>query len=124
MPSIRQEEKTVVTIGVRTLPSWITLIKEYIEHGNIPPNSSEETFVNMSNSGYTIIGGNLYKIGLSTLMLRCLEKDEGSYALIEVHIGIIGKYMGFAALAKKLLIAGYVWWTMAREAQDYVKKCN
>ena len=78
-----------MTIGVTTSPSWITTIKEYIEHGSIPMDPSEATLMKKRVSGYTIIGGTLFKRGLSTPLLICLEKEEVDYALLEVHRKIV-----------------------------------
>lgn len=57
--------------------------------------------------------GILYKMGLSTPFLRCLEKAEADYALLEIHEGIVWKNLGASMLTKKVLRAGYFWPTMA-----------
>lgn len=38
-------------------------------------------------SKYTMVVGKLYKMGRSTLMLRCLGKNEIAIVLMEVHTG-------------------------------------
>lgn len=43
-------------IGGTTYPSWITLIKEYIKHENLP---SEATLVKKMAIRYTIVGETL-----------------------------------------------------------------
>lgn len=76
-------KKSLMTIGITTSPSWITPIKEYIEHSNLPSDPSEATLAKKRANKYTIVRGTLYKICISTHLIRCLRKEEASYALIE-----------------------------------------
>lgn len=89
MPNIRSMGKDVMIIDVPTSPSWITLIKEYIEHKNLPTYLYKATLVKKMTNRYTIIRGTLYKRGLYIPLLRCLEKAEASYTLLEIHECII-----------------------------------
>lgn len=52
-----------------------------------------------------MVGGTLYKRGLSTPLLRYLWKAEDDYTLLKVHEGIVGKHPGARALTKKVLRA-------------------
>lgn len=90
-----------MTISKPTCPSWITLIKENIKHGNFPADPSEATLVKKISSEYKIFRGIFYKRGLSIPFLRCLEKTEASYALIEMHKRIIRHDPKASTLAKK-----------------------
>lgn len=54
-PSIRLEEKFMMTIDGKTYPSWITLINKYIEYRNLPSYSSEDTLIKKKSSGNMIV---------------------------------------------------------------------
>ena len=56
---------------------------------------------------YTIIGGELYKRGLSQLILKCLTLARISYVLEEVQDGSCGYHLKRKALALKVLRAGH-----------------
>lgn len=73
---------------------------------------SKVTMVKRKSSEYTIVGGYLYKRGISSPLLKCLRKEEAAYILLEVHKGIIGQHLGVRALAKKILREEYLWPTM------------
>lgn len=74
-------------IGGSTSPSCINPIKEFIEHGTLPPNPSEVVLIKKRSSGYTIVRGTPYNKGLSIPLLRYLEKAENNYAFLKVQKG-------------------------------------
>ena len=82
--------KTIMKICGPTSPSYITPIKDFIEHGSLPPDPSEVVLIKKRSSGYTIVGGTPYNKGLSTPLLRYLEKAENNYAFLKVHKGLSG----------------------------------
>lgn len=101
MQSIRPVGKAIMNIYEPTSLSWITLIKKYIEHENLPPDPSKATLVKKGASEYTIVQGTMYKRGLFTPLLRCLNKIVANYAFLKVHEGIVWKHLRAATLAKK-----------------------
>lgn len=52
---------------------------------------------------------------MSTSLLKCLGKDEVPYVLLELHEGIVGKYLGAREFSKKILREGYFLPTMVRD---------
>lgn len=87
--------------------SWTTLIARYIEQGNLPSDPTETSLVNRRSSLYSLIEGMLYKRGIPTSLLKCLEKEEASHALAKVHKRIVRQYLGARTLARKFLRARY-----------------
>ena len=73
---------------------------------------------------YVIIKGKLYKRGYAEPFLRCLDPDEASYVLREIHKGVCGNHSGGRSLAKKCVRQGYYWPTMERDATELVRKCD
>ena len=72
----------------------------------------------------TVIDGKLYRRGFSTLLLRCLSKEESAQILEEVHAGACGNHEGARAIVHKLITYGYFWPTMRKDTTSFVQKCN
>lgn len=66
----------------------------------------------------------MYKRGLSTPLLKCLGKEEVTYAFLEVQKVIVGQYLGPWDLAKVIIRAGYFWLNMGWDAQEYLKNAT
>nr|KYP73371.1 Retrovirus-related Pol polyprotein from transposon 297 family [Cajanus cajan] len=70
-----------------------------------------------------IEGGELFRRGVSSPLLKCLNSEEANYVLREVHEGICGSHSGGRTLAAKVLRAGYYWPTLKSDCMEFVKKC-
>ncbi|RDX85068.1 hypothetical protein CR513_33790, partial [Mucuna pruriens] len=57
-------------------------------------------------------------------LLKCIEGDEATYVIREVHEGTCGTHIGGRALANKIARAGYYWPTLKSDCMKYVKKCD
>ena len=57
-------------------------------------------------------------------LLRCLTKEEGNYALSEIHDGVCENHSGARNLAERALHQGYYWPTMKGDARELVQHCN
>ena len=64
----------------------------------------------------------LYKRGVSTSLLRCLNDKEAKEVLSEIHDGVYDAEGH--SLAYKALLQGFYWPTMKQDAADYVRKCD
>eukprot|EP00253_Pinus_taeda_P008408 PITA_08408 len=58
------------------------------------------------------------------VLLRCLEKQEAQRVLQELHDGPAGGHFGADTTAHKVILAGYYWPTLFRDAHEYVRKCQ
>lgn len=56
--------------------------------------------------------------------MKCLEKEEVAYTLVEMHEGIIRQHLGTRAKAKKVLKYGYYWMTIVHDAKEYLNRCD
>ncbi|XP_061336845.1 uncharacterized protein LOC133283932 [Gastrolobium bilobum] len=107
-----------------TEETWITPIVNYLAEGDVPPNQKDARKIIRRSAHFCIVQGRLYKRGLSTPLLKCLNPTDVPYVLEEIHEGINGHHMGGHSLAKKALRAGFYWPTMERDAHEHVKKCE
>ena len=92
--------------------------------GTLPRNLKEESKLRVRSARFTVHWGTLYKRGFSTLILKCVGKEDANYILREVHEGICGNHIGARTLARKTLRQGYYWPTMLKDAIELVRKCK
>jgi hypothetical protein len=78
----------------------------------------------MSIVDFSLIVGQLYKMGPDEILRRCVMEAEFPMILEEAHEGIAGGHYAGKATAQKVLRAG-LWWPMLhRDAKEYAKACN
>ena len=53
--------------------------------------------------------------------LRCVEEDEARYILKEIHEGICKDHTSSRSLVSKIIIIGYFWPTMQRDAKEFIE---
>ncbi|RDX98991.1 hypothetical protein CR513_18019, partial [Mucuna pruriens] len=102
----------------------MTPILDYLQERTGPEDPEKALKTAKEAAKYTILGQQLYRRGFSFPLLRCLDEEDSSYVLKEVHEGICGTHIGGRALASKVARAGYYWPTLKRDCMDYVKKCD
>ena len=70
-----------------------------------------------------MIDQDLYRMGYSTPLLKCLTKEQTEYVLQEIHDGACDNHFGARTMATKVIRAGYYWSTVQGDCAEYVKKC-
>ncbi|XP_057760093.1 uncharacterized protein LOC130980426 [Arachis stenosperma] len=104
-------------------PSWMDPITDFLESGKLPEDEKLARALRREAAMYAIIQGQLFKMGLSQPLLKCLHPDQMDYVLKEVHEECCGHHIRGKALAKKLIRAGYYWPSMIEDSKDFVRKC-
>nr|KYP51927.1 Retrovirus-related Pol polyprotein from transposon 17.6 [Cajanus cajan] len=103
---------------------WRTEITAFLVNGITPTDPAESKRLRTQATRYVVIGGQLYRRGFSTPLLKCLNTSEADYVTREVHEGICGMHSGARTTVAKLLRAGYYWPTMNTDCATFVKKCQ
>ena len=111
-------------LAIEASSSWIVLIMQYLLNGVLPHDPINVKRMAKEVSYYTIVGGQLYRRGLSQPLLKYLSPAQVSFVLEEVHKSSCGHHLEGKALALKVLWAGYYWPTMTTDAVDFVRKCS
>ncbi|XP_057976091.1 uncharacterized protein LOC131163516 [Malania oleifera] len=93
-----------------------------IKDGSLPEDNKEARKVRRKAARYTLIGRELYRRSLTLPYLRCLNDEEGTYVLREIHEGVCGNHLASRALAHKAMRQGFYWPTMKKDAVKLVKK--
>nr|KYP52800.1 hypothetical protein KK1_025335 [Cajanus cajan] len=76
------------------------------------------------SSNFVIVGDELFKSGISALLLKCLADPQATCIIEEIHRGICGMHSGERLMATRVLRAGYYWPILKSDCQAYVQKCK
>lgn len=71
-----------------------------------------------------MVADQLYKIGRSTPMLRCVIKEEAELIMKELHKGVCIIHIGGRALYGKILKNRYYWPSILQDCARYVNHCE
>jgi len=73
---------------------------------------------------YQLIAGHLYKIGVDTILRRCVMEHECSIVLTKAHGGIDGGHYAGKVTTQNMLCTG-LWWPMVlKDAKEYCQNCD
>ncbi|XP_042444044.1 uncharacterized protein LOC122029165 [Zingiber officinale] len=95
----------------------------YLRQEILPTDPEESRLIRRQARAYVMIGDQLYKRSFSRPLLKCLSMEEADQALQEIHLGCCGNHVGGRALSRKVLLAGYFWPTLQRDAHKLVNTC-
>ena len=76
----------------------------------------------MKAGRYILFDGQFYRIGFSTLLLKCVDLEEGNYILREIHERVCGNHSRGQSLAHKALRQGYFWPTLRIDVMAFARK--
>lgn len=105
-------------------PTWMTPIIGYLLRGELPQDKAEARTLRMRVAHYTFLARQLYKRGFSNPLLKCVTIDQGLYVMREIHEGVYGNHSGKRSLLHKIVWQGYYWPSMAKDAEQYVRRCD
>ena len=109
---------------IRSEPSWMDPIWDYITDGRLPDDPKEASKIRTRSVRFTNHKRSLCKRIFFTPILKCIAGKDIDYVLREVHEGVCGNHIGARALAGKVLRQGYYWPTILRDATDLVRRCK
>lgn len=98
----------------------MSLILYYLQADKLTLDEGEARRIQKKTTKYTILLGNLYKMGRASSMLWCLGEHKTSL----VQKGACNSHIDRKALAHKLLMTGYYWPTLMKYIIAFVKKCD
>ena len=92
-PSIQTKEPLTVNYAT-TKDSWMTLVIQYLKDGVLPEDKKKARLLRLKAEYYTLYDDQLYKRGFSTLLLKCVNLEQGNHILQEIHKGICDNHAG------------------------------
>jgi hypothetical protein len=75
-------------------------------------------------ANYQFIVGKLYKLGLDSILGRCVLDHERQDILWECHNGVAGGHVGGKATVQKVLQDGFLWATLFKDEKEYDRSCD
>jgi ribonuclease HI len=109
-PTVRNPEGLQITdveghriVNLIMAEDWWAPITLYLQGHYHPSDINEAKRLKHQSRDFTLLGGQLYKKGISQPMLKCVTKTEGIQILREVHNGTCGSHSGPRALAAKVI---------------------
>ncbi|VFQ60332.1 unnamed protein product [Cuscuta campestris] len=103
--------------------TWMSPLITYLEKGELPVDPKEARRVQLMAPKYQLDGEKLYKRTLGGPMLKCLSEREARRILEEVHQGVCSAHQGALTLARKVILQGFYWPTLKKDALELVRKC-
>jgi len=104
--------------------SWMTPILSFLRDGQLLANVKEVRKVRKRATRFTILNNALYKRGFSMPYLKCVQESEAKYILEEIHEGVCRDHTGLRSLVSKIVKIGYFWYTMQRDAKEFIERCD
>jgi len=87
--------------------TWMTAYRCYLANGILPLDFTEARKVKKNSSKYTLINGKLFRHGLTHPILVCVNGDQRTRIMAELHEGICGSHISGRSLSSKALRVGY-----------------
>ena len=81
----------------------MTLVVQCLKDGTLPEDKKKARLLRLKVARYTLYDNQLYKRGFSTLLLKCVNLEQGNHILQEIHEGIYNNNAGGQSLAYKAL---------------------
>ena len=103
---------------------WRMPITSYLKDSVLPDGKEAVRKLKVQATRFVHIKDVLYKRGFSRPYLKCLIPEEADYVMREVHEGVYGNHFRSRSLVQKLILMGYYWPTMQKDAVAYVKACE
>ncbi|KAJ4952606.1 hypothetical protein NE237_029438 [Protea cynaroides] len=104
--------------------TWIDLIRNYIETGELPEDRLERCRVQAKFCYYTIMDGKLYYKSLTRPFILCLTLAEAHEVMWKVYEGLCSSNIGSCALFQRLLRQGYYWPKMLADYTEFATNCK
>jgi ribonuclease HI len=131
-PAVRNPEGLQVTndveghhiVNLIMAEDWRALITLYLQGHYHPSDVNEAKRLKHRSRDFALVGGQLYKKGISQPMLKCVTETEGIQILREVHSGTCGSHSGLRALVAKVIRQGFYWPAIICTANRVTRSCK
>jgi ribonuclease HI len=131
-PAVRNPEGLQVTndaeghriVNLIMTEDWRAPITLFLQGYYHPSDINEAKCLQHRSQDFVLVGGQLYKKGISQPMLKCVTETEGIQILHEVHSGTCGSHSGPRALAAKVIHQGFYWPAIICATNRVTRSCE
>ncbi|XP_070005986.1 uncharacterized protein [Nicotiana sylvestris] len=99
-------------------------IVAFLQYGTVPEDKKKAHALQKKATRYCLKQGNLYRKMFGGPLARCLRPSQKEYVMREIHEGHCGNHAGGRSLVRTLIVAGYYWPKMKKDAESFVAKCD
>jgi len=100
----------------------MTPYRRYIADGILPAESKEGKKIKRNSARYTLVDETLFRHGFTHPILTCVNGDECTRIMSELHEGICGSHVGGRSLASKVVRVGFYWPTVREDCVRYAQR--
>jgi len=104
--------------------TWMTPYQRYFVDEVLPLEPTEARKIKKNLSKYTLIDGKLFRHGFTHPILVCVNGEQCTHIMAELHEGICGSYISGQSLSSKVIRARYYWPTMREDCTRYAQRCK
>ncbi|XP_022007340.1 uncharacterized protein LOC110906528 [Helianthus annuus] len=104
--------------------TWMTPLINYLVHDVLPVDKAEARKIQINSLQYQMQEGGLYRKTFLGPLLKCLDPEQASYIIREIHYGICGIHAGPKMIVTKVKNAGYYWPGMHESAVKELQQCD
>jgi hypothetical protein len=131
-PAVRNPKGLQVTndteghriINLIMIKDWQAPITLFLQGYYHPSDVNEAKRLKHRSQDFVLVGGQVYKKGISQPMLKYVTKTEGIQILREVHSGTCGSHSVPRALAAKVICQGFYWPAIIYTANRVTRSCE
>jgi len=102
----------------------MTAYQHYLADGVLPLDPAEALKIKKNSSKYTIIDAKLFRHGFTQPILVCVDGEQSTRIMAELHEGIYSSHIDDRSLSSKAIRAGYYWTTMREDCTRYAQRCK
>src|ERR1041385_7187134 len=103
--------------------SWREPLRRFLINGALPQDIAEAKRISRRSRTFKVINRQLYKRGVSQVLQKCIDEEDGKTLLLEIHEGTYGHHACSRALVAKAFRTGLYWPTAMRNAEDIMRRC-
>ena len=102
--------------------TWMTPYQRYLADVVLPIEPAKAQKIKKNSSKYTLIDGKIFRHGFTHPILVCVDGEQCTHIMAELHEGICGSHIGGRSLSSNAIRAGYYWPTMREDYTRYVQR--
>ena len=112
--------------SIQMVDDYFQDIVQYLSTGFAPSEmtTQQKKQLVVRAADFTLIAGQLYKMGPDEILHRCVLEHEKPLILAEAHFGVAGGHYAGKSMAQNILTAGLWWPTIHKDAREYCHSCD
>ncbi|XP_075515311.1 uncharacterized protein LOC142549951 [Primulina tabacum] len=93
-------------------------------NNELPEDNAQAQKIKRQAPRFVLLNNILYRRSFQGPLLKCLSEKKVDYVLREIHEGCCAEYLGGISLARKTMLAGFLWPTLSQYSTRVVQACE